>query len=150
ADDSPAGRLEIDGGVEAAQQRRTHREVFGVGVPRRQRRRRRAGIDGGVDTRAHPRDRLQEGVRTDPVVEGHSVAALSGCSCAGGSGRSRAARPNRKMVAAINPIEIAHSTSDGKYGSGPNCGIGPFRVIARMTTLTRLKVTPAATSSAAT
>src|SRR4029078_8509340 len=152
-DDAASGGFEVDRGVEAAQQGDAVVEVpralvpgpggYGDG--------RRSGIaDRGVDPRAHPRDRLQEGVRTDPVGERHSVAALSRCSCAGRSGTSRAARPNRKMAAAINPIEMAHSTSDGKYGSGPNCGIGPFRVIARMTTLTRLKVTPAATSHAAT
>src|SRR5882762_2148659 len=76
-----------------------------------------------------------------------SPQVCGACPSFGSSGRFRAAQPNRKMVAAIRPIETPHSNALGEYGCGAN-GIGPFRSIANTTTFARSRTTPPQASSA--
>ena len=58
-------------------------------------------------------DPPEVGVPVQPPFPGQATQWLSLVPCLGSSGISRTPRPKRKIVAAISPIEMPHSTSDG-------------------------------------
>ena len=75
-----------------------------------------ADVDAGrraIDLRAKLRDRPEVGMRLQPAVQRQRAQWPSLGSALARTGRSRAPRPNRKMVAAIRPIETPHSKIDG-------------------------------------
>ena len=69
---------------------------------------------GAIDPRAEVGDRPEVGMRLQPALR--RVTELNAPRSPppwGGPGTRRAPRPNRKIVAAIRPIEMPHSKIDG-------------------------------------
>ena len=108
-------RLEIDGRVGARQQRHTGEKVQAVIVPVGN-----AGVedlDPGrrVDLPARRGQRAAGGTNGPPATDPGSSAQCPSMGCAlESTGIRRAPKAKRKIVAAIRPIEMPHSTVDGK------------------------------------
>ena len=108
-------RFEIDAGVGARQQRHTGEKVRAVILPVGN-----AGVEDvdpghrAIDLRGEVGERPEVGMRLQPANPESSAQCASLGSGRERTGIRRAARPKRKIVAAIRPIETPHSTIDGK------------------------------------
>src|SRR5262249_3388877 len=102
-----------------------------------------------LDPGAELRHGAEVGVRLQPGIPGRRTQWLWPASGFESTGKRRAPRPNRKIVAAIRPMEMPHSTMEGQYECGATQGMRPLNVMAKRTTLARLKTTPRTASSAA-
>ena len=71
-------------------------------------------LRGPIHLRAELGDSPEVGVPLQPPLPGQPAQWPSLASGLGRSGMRRTPTPNRKIVAAISPTEIPHSTSDGR------------------------------------
>ena len=107
-------RFEIDGRVGARQQRHTGEKVQAVVVPVGN-----AGVEDldpgrrAIDLRGEVSERPEVRMRLQPQVLGHRLSVPRWAAALERTGIRRAARPKRKIVAAIRPIDTPHSTIDG-------------------------------------
>ena len=110
---SPA-RFEIDGGVGARQQRHTGEKVRAVVLPVGN-----AGVEDvdpgrrAIDLRGEVGERPEVRMRLQPAIRSHRLNVPRWAAPGRAPACRRAARPKRKIVAAIRPIETPHSTIDG-------------------------------------
>src|SRR4029077_9953582 len=129
------GGLEIDRGFRASQERHARLVIACVVDPGRNPRRLRVESGGGP---LAPGAQLSHGsevrVRLQPAVPGQRTQWLSPASGFESTGKSRAPRPNRKIVAAIKPTEMPHSKIEGQYEWGATQGMRPRNVMAKRTT----------------
>src|SRR6185295_15989822 len=134
---------EVHRRVRAGEQRDPGLEVVAVAL---QGRRRDLGEpapgDGVVDARAEAGDGPEVRMVLEPALGERTGQCPWPASRFGSTGTQRAPRPKRKTVAAMSPMETAHSTNDGAYRSAATQGMRPRRSMAKMTTLMRLWTTP--------
>src|SRR6185436_16497967 len=100
--------------LRALEQRHAGAKIARVAVPVRggglgRRDVRGCALDDGVYHSDGPEVRMAR----QPRVPGHTVTLCGTTRSLGSTGISRATSPNRKMVAAIRPIDTPHSTIDG-------------------------------------